>query len=42
MDILWVLVVLLLIFAIFGGIALSHWLFLVLVIVLVLALVGAL
>ena len=40
MALLWVLVLLLLIFAIFGGIAISHWLFVILVVVLILALAG--
>ena len=41
MAVLWFLVVLLLIFAIVGGVAVNNWLFLILLIALVLALVGA-
>jgi hypothetical protein len=40
MPLLWLLVVLLIIFALVGGLAVSNWLFVVLVIALVLALVG--
>ncbi len=40
MSLLWLLVVLLIIFAVIGGIGASHWLFLILVIALILALVG--
>jgi hypothetical protein len=40
MAVLWVLVVLLLLFAIVGGVAVNHWLFVILVIALVLLLVG--
>ena len=42
MALVWLLVALLIIFAIVGGAAVNHWLFLVLVIALVLILVGAL
>ena len=42
MGILWVLVVLLILFAIFGGVAVNSWLWLLLIIALVLVLVGAL
>jgi hypothetical protein len=42
MPLLWLLVVLLVIFAIVGGAAFSSWLWLILVIALVLALAGAL
>ena len=41
MPILWLLVLLLIIFALVGGFAVSNWLFVVLVIALVLALAGA-
>ena len=41
MALLWVLVVLLVLFAIIGGAAVNSWLFLIIVIALVLALVGA-
>ena len=41
MAVLWLLVVLLILFAIVGGVAVSNWLFVILVIALVLALVGA-
>jgi hypothetical protein len=41
MAVLWFLVVLLLIFAIVGGVAVNNWLFLILLIALVLVLVGA-
>jgi hypothetical protein len=41
MALLWLLVVLLILFAIVGGVAVSNWLFVILVIALVLALVGA-
>jgi hypothetical protein len=40
MPLLWLLVVLLIIFALVGGLAVSNWLFVVLVVALVLALVG--
>jgi hypothetical protein len=40
MPLLWLLVVLLIIFALVGGLAVSNWLFVILVIALVLALVG--
>jgi hypothetical protein len=42
MAVIWFLVALLIIFAIIGGAAVNHWLFLILVIALVLILVGAL
>jgi hypothetical protein len=42
MNILWVIVILLIIFAVFGGVAINSWLWLLLVVVLILALVGAL
>ncbi len=42
MALLWVLVVLLLLFAIVGGVAVNHWLFVILVIALILVLIGAL
>jgi hypothetical protein len=41
MGVLWLLVILLIIFAIFGGVAVNSWLWLILIIALVLALVGA-
>jgi hypothetical protein len=41
MAVLWVLVALLIIFAIIGGVAVNNWLFLIIVIALVLALIGA-
>jgi hypothetical protein len=41
MAVLWFLVALLIIFAIVGGAAVNHWLFLIIVIALVLALIGA-
>jgi hypothetical protein len=41
MAVLWVLVALLILFAIIGGAAINHWLFLIIVIALVLALIGA-
>jgi hypothetical protein len=41
MAVLWFLVALVIIFAIVGGAAINHWLFLLIVIALVLALVGA-
>jgi hypothetical protein len=40
MALLWLLIALLIIFALVGGVAVSNWLFLILVIALVLALVG--
>jgi hypothetical protein len=40
MALLWVLVLLLIIFAVVGGFAVSNWLFVILLIALVLALVG--
>lgn len=42
MSLLWVLVVILLILALLGGFTVNHWIFLLLVIVLVMALVGVL
>jgi hypothetical protein len=42
MAVLWILVVLLLLFAIVGGVAVNHWLFVILVIALVLLLIGVL
>jgi hypothetical protein len=41
MAVLWFLVVLVIIFAIVGGVAINNWLFLILLIAVVLALVGA-
>ena len=41
MAVLWFLVALVIIFAIIGGAAINHWLFLIIVIALVLALIGA-
>jgi hypothetical protein len=40
MALLWLLVVLLIVFALVGGLAVSNWLFVLLVVALVLALVG--
>lgn len=40
MGLLWVLVLLLIIFALVGGIAVNNWLFIILVIALILLLVG--
>ena len=40
MAVLWILVALLLLFAIVGGVAVNHWLFVILVIALVLFLIG--
>jgi hypothetical protein len=40
MALLWVLVVLLILFAIIGGIGVSNWLWLILVVALILLLVG--
>jgi hypothetical protein len=40
MAVLWVLVLLLILFALVGGFAVSNWLFVILVIAIVLALVG--
>lgn len=40
MPLLWLLVVLLIIFALVGGFAVSNWLLLILVIAIILALVG--
>jgi hypothetical protein len=40
MALLWLLVLLLIIFAVVGGLAVSNWLFVILVIAIVLALVG--
>jgi hypothetical protein len=40
MALLWLLVILLIIFALVGGVAVSNWLFVVLVVALILALVG--
>jgi len=42
MAVLWILVALLLLFAIVGGVAVNHWLFVILVIALVLLLIGVL
>ena len=41
MALLWVLVVLLIIFAIVGGVAVNSWLWIILIIALILALAGA-
>ncbi len=41
MPVLWLLVILLIIFALVGGVAVNSWLFVILLIALVLALVGA-
>ena len=41
MPLLWLLVVLLIIFAIVGGVAVNSWLWVILVIALILALAGA-
>jgi hypothetical protein len=41
MALLWALVVLLIIFAVVGGLAVNNWLFLILVIAVILALAGA-
>jgi hypothetical protein len=41
MGVLWFLILLLIIFALIGGVTVNSWLFLILVIALVLALVGA-
>jgi len=40
MGLLWLLVVLLIIFALIGGLAINNWLFVILLIALILALVG--
>ena len=40
MGLLWVLVLLLIVFALVGGFAVSNWLFVILIVALVLALVG--
>jgi hypothetical protein len=40
MALLWLLVLLLIIFALVGGVAVSNWLFIILVIALILAVVG--
>jgi hypothetical protein len=40
MALLWALVVLLILFAIIGGAAFNHWLFLIVVIAIILALAG--
>lgn len=40
MPLLWVLVILLIIFALVGGVAVDSWLFLILIVALVLALVS--
>ena len=40
MPLLWLLVVLLIIFALVGGVTVNNWLFVILVVALVLALVG--
>jgi hypothetical protein len=41
MALLWALVVLLIIFAVVGGLAVNNWLFLIIVIAVILALTGA-
>ena len=41
MAVVWFLVLLLIIFAIVGGVAVNNWLFLIILIALVLALIGA-
>ena len=41
MAVLWVLVLLLIIFAVVGGVAINNWLFLIILIALIHALVGA-
>ena len=41
MAVLWVLVLLLIIFAVVGGVAINNWLFLIILIALILELVGA-
>jgi hypothetical protein len=41
MGVLWVLVILLILFALIGGVAVNNWLFLILLIALILLLVGA-
>jgi hypothetical protein len=41
MALLWFLVLLLIIFAIVGGVTVNNWLFVILVVALILALVGA-
>ena len=41
MALLWVLVLLLILFAIVGGFAVNNWLFVIIVIAIILALVGA-
>ena len=41
MAVLWLLVVLLIIFAIIGGVAVSNWLWLILIVALILLLAGA-
>ena len=40
MGLLWLLVLLLIIFALVGGLAVNHWLFVILLIALILLLVG--
>jgi hypothetical protein len=40
MALLWLLVLLLIVFALVGGVAVSNWLFVILVIALILAVVG--
>ena len=40
MGLLWVLVLLLIIFALVGGVAVSNWLFVILIVALILLLVG--
>ncbi len=40
MGVLWLLVLLLIIFALVGGVAVNNWLFIILVIALILVLVG--
>jgi hypothetical protein len=41
MAVLWLLVVLLIIFAIIGGVAINNWLWLILIVALILLLAGA-
>jgi hypothetical protein len=41
MAVLWFLVALLILFAIIGGVAVNNWLFLIIVIAVILALIGA-
>jgi hypothetical protein len=40
-NLVWLLVILLIIFALVGGVAVNNWLFLILIIALILVLVGA-